>query len=148
MSDQSVFETFDEAVVRFQKFLTQQSRPSKLVWLEPRDILLSGTRVVYVKLPTPGGREKQARKLYDYGLTQGRGVLFNGVFEIEGATCCSVWVPADDAEAQSALLPPELKLSIARGDFRLVGEVVRSRIRWLFLRLRHRGKQRLKHQLF
>ena len=148
MSNQSVCETFDEAVVRFQKFLIQQGRPSKLVWLEPRDILLSGTRVVYVKLPTPGGREKQARKLYDYGLTQGRGVIFNGMVEIEGATCSNVWVPADDTEAQYALLLPALKLRVATGDYRFVGEAVRSRIRWFFLCLRHREKQKPKHQLF
>jgi hypothetical protein len=141
-------ENFDEAVARFQRFLKDQNLPEKIIWLEPKDVLLSDSKVVYVNLQTVRRNEQRARHAFEAGLHRGLGVLIKGVFKMEDAICSHVWIPSDATETEYALIAPGTKLSVPNDGDGLRGEPVRSRLRWLYLRIRHWSKQALKHQLF
>src|SRR5438034_7244207 len=45
-----------------------------IVWVMPEDILLTGKRFLYVRVPIPADNERRIRRMYDEGMTQGRGL--------------------------------------------------------------------------
>lgn len=140
-------ESFDEAVQRFQEFLAQNGRPRKVMWLAAGDITLSGSLVVYVRLPNLATGEEDARRAFELGMRQGTGVLIKGLWEIGDAMCSHIWAPCDAKEAELALMPRGAKLSIP-GECVLMPKVVTNRAWWHYLHIRHRGKQELKDQVF
>jgi len=115
----------------------------------PEDVLLSGQRLLYVKLPIPNSNGECARTLFEAAMKGHSGVTFKAVCETDHATLCAVWVPTDDSERQYAMCSKtDLKMSAATGNSKIRGKDVRSGLLWRFLQLRYRKNQSLKDQLF
>lgn len=89
--------SFEESCARFSEFLADNGYAHAPVWITPKDVLLGGQRLLYVKLPIPEGNQKRARTLFDTAMKEQSGVSFKTVCETDGATLCTVWVPADDS---------------------------------------------------
>jgi hypothetical protein len=66
--------SFGATVARFQEFLGQNQYPENILWLMPGDVLLSGKRFVYVRIPISAANEMKVREIYDEGVANGRGL--------------------------------------------------------------------------
>jgi len=141
--------TFEEECSQFGRFLVSNGYPDKLIWVTPQDVLVTGARHFYVRVPVPADNLKYARELYDTAMKQQSGISFSTVCETDQATCCNVWVPVDEDERQRAMCSKAaLKMSAATGDSRAQGKRVRNRVVWWYLSLRHRRKQARRADLF
>jgi hypothetical protein len=139
---------FDDAQERFREFLAKNGYPTELIWVTPNDVLLTGRKLIYVKLPVPKCNLLRARELFELGMPRQLGVSFRAVCEFKGVTCCYVWVPADQSESQHAFMPRDLKMSANTGESKVPAMSVNSQTRWHCLKIVHRNKQALKDQLF
>jgi hypothetical protein len=137
---------FEDAVAKFQEFLRANQYSDEIVWVEPNDVLLTGQRLLYVRVPGQKVREKMARRTYEEGMLRRRGVLFHTICDLGSTTCSHVWVPGSDDEPQRSLMPLGLKLSVQTDKIK--GVSVKSGIWWAYLRVRFRPKQILKEELF
>jgi hypothetical protein len=141
--------SFEESCARFSEFLADNGYAHAPVWITPKDVLLGGQRLLYVKLPIPEGNQKRARTLFDTAMKEQSGVSFKTVCETDGATLCTVWVPADDSERERAMCSKtDLKMSLSPCESRVRGKEVRSGLLWRYLQLHYRKSQTLKDQLF
>src|SRR5580692_10663860 len=132
--------TFDESCLRFRKFLGDNGYPADLIWITPQE-LLAGDRLLYVRLPVPDVNVQRVREVFENAMEQHSGIVFTTVCELDSATCCRAWVPADDDERGRAMCPRDLKISALKGNSRIRGQGVRSRLKWEYLRFRHRERQ-------
>jgi hypothetical protein len=139
---------FDESFAKFQLFLKDHGYPTNVVWVTPNDILVSGRPEIYVKVPVPKANEQSVRQLFDLGMSQERGVLFDTICEDKDATFSYAWMPRNDAEAAESLMPKGLKLSAKTGSSRVPARAVASRLRWAYLQMKYRRQQNMKPQLF
>jgi len=141
---------FQSAVARFRAFLRQNKYPENIVWLMPEDVLLSGKRFLYVRVPVSSANEVKARKIYDDGLANGRGLLMSTICEMKDSTCCYLFYPRRGEEEPQGLWPQDgsVKLSAKLGTSRVAGKPVKNRLLWAFLKLRNRRKQNLKRFIF
>jgi hypothetical protein len=141
---------FGATVARFQEFLEQNEYSKNILWLTPEDVLLSGKRFVYVRVPIPIANEMKARNVYDEGVAYGRGLLISTICEMDGSTCCYVWYPRREEEEPQGLWPHDgsVKLSAKMETSKVPGKPVKSRLLWAFLKLWNRRKQNLKQFLF
>jgi len=137
---------FEAGVKKFQECLRANRSPERILWIQPEDILLTGKRLFYVKILAPESRELAARQVYEIGAERGLGVLFGTICEVDGTTCCYVWIPANEDEAEAALMPADLKMSIKTDKVPTIA--IRSRLFWWFLKLRFRHSQTHKGFLF
>jgi hypothetical protein len=144
MDGKRVDSSFEDAQKRFQEFLVRNGYPKELTWVTPDDVILRDRKLVYVRLPVPASNTLHARELFELGMLRQLGVLLQAVCEIDGTTCCYVWVPVDQAESQYALMPRGLKMSANMAESRIPARSVRSRIQWHWLR----KKQAMKDGLF
>ena len=142
--------TFDATVARFRQLLTLNKSPENVVWLKPEDIFWGATQVVYVRVPIPSTNETIARRMFDEGMTRGRGLLMSTVCEMGASTCCYVWYPKCPEEEPQGLWPQDgsAKLSAGTGSARRRGKPVKSSVPWALLKLRHRRNQTMRGSLF
>jgi hypothetical protein len=141
---------FTAGVGRFQQFLRQNAYSDNVIWLLPDDVLPSGKRFIYVRVPIPATNEMKTRETYDEGVAAGRGLLMSTTCEMEDSTCCYVWYPRRQEDVPQGIWPHDgsMKLSAKIETSRFPGNPVKSRVLWTFLKLRHRGRQGLKDFLF
>jgi hypothetical protein len=139
--------TFEESCARFQKFLGSNGYPADLIWVTAQD-LLAGDRLLYVRLPVPDVNVQRVREVFENAMEQQSGIVFTTVCELDSATCCRAWVPADDDERERAMCPRDLKISALTGNSRICGQGVRSRFKREYLRFRHRDRQALMSDFF
>jgi len=147
MKSDGANQTFQESVAEFRRFLAENGYPQDLIWVNPDDVILTGP-LIYVRVPVSQSNEESARQLFEHGISQQMGVLFATLCEIGSATCSYVWVPKDQTEAQEALMPAGLKMSVNTGASRREAKAVRNRLYGSYLRLKYRENQYLKEQLF
>ncbi|HLJ90698.1 MAG TPA: hypothetical protein VKZ53_28085 [Candidatus Angelobacter sp.] len=140
--------TFGEALARFEEFLANQGYPSSVIWVTPDDVLLSGSQEIFVKTPVSPQNEVSVRKIFDEGMRQELGVLFTTLCETGRISYAFAWTPKDDLDAQYALMPKDLKLSVGIGYSRRPGKEVESHIYWRFLQFKYRREQGIKRQVF
>jgi hypothetical protein len=140
--------SFDESVAEYRNFLEKNGYPSHVIWVTPEDVLVSSGPVIYVRVPVSESNEKSVRQLFDLGISQERGVLFDTLCDGDGLTFSYAWVPRDGAEAEESLMPKGLKLSAKTGASRVPGRTVGSRLRWAYLQMKNRRHQRMKEQMF
>ncbi len=137
---------FKNAVAKFQEFLKANQYSDQVVWVQPGDVLLTGKKLVYVRVSSQKTRDEMARKTYEEGMPRRRGVLFRTICDLGNATCSYVWAPGSDDDAQKLLMPVGLKLSVQTDRIR--GVSIKSSIWWAYLRVRYRQKQVLSEDLF
>ncbi len=140
--------SFDEWLLNFRQFLGKNGCPEKIVWVTARDILLSGRRLIYVKVPVPESNENEVRQLFDAGASEEWGILLDTICETKHATYAFAWSPRNAREAERNLMPKGVKMSARTREGKVPCEVVRSRLRWLYLQWKFRGKQQQKQLLF
>jgi len=140
--------TFADAVSRLEEFLRQNSFSVNLIWVEPANLILSGRRSIYVKVPVPSGNLERARDRFAMGMGEGLGIALGTICELPDATCSYAWVPKDRKEQQEHLMGPGLKVSAAKGSPRISGIRVTNPIHWQLLKLRHRKRAGLRQHLF
>jgi hypothetical protein len=141
---------FGTTGARFTRFLEQNKYPTKILWLMPEDVLLSGKGFLYVRVPIPATNETNARNIYDEAVRNGRGVLISTICEMGASTCCYVWFPKGPEEEPQGLWSDDggVKFSARTEASRVRGKLVKSRLFWAFLKSQHRSKQSLKDFLF
>jgi hypothetical protein len=141
---------FGAAVARFQKFLLQNKYPERIVWLMPEDVLLSGKRFVYVRVPVRATNELKARNIYLEGMEHGRGLLMSTICETQSSTYCYLWYPMRQEDVPQGIWPHDgsVKLSAKSETARMPGKPVKNSLMWTFLKYRHREHQNLKDFLF
>jgi hypothetical protein len=140
--------SFDAAVAQLQDFLEHNGYPSKVVWVEPTDIVLAGQRSIYVKVPVSPANLVRACDRFTRGISSKLGICFETICEMSDSTFCYAWSPADNREQQEHLMDPTLKLSAKTGHSRVPGIPVAGGMSWLLLRLRHRRFLRQRELLF
>ena len=138
---------FRAAMVRFQKLLEETGYSQNIIWLQPEDVLVSGKRFAYVRLPVAASDFQKAYETYKEGLACGRGLLVSTICETDHATTCVIWYPKNDNEVPQGIWPRDgsVKLSAQTGESRIRGRVVRNPLVWAFLKVLNRRKQDLKH---
>jgi hypothetical protein len=144
----TVSSTFEEACIRYGQFLSSNGYRRQILWVTSRDVLVTDRRLFYVRAPVPAHNLERVRELFDTAMREQSGVSFSTVCETEHATCCRVWVPADDEERQRAMCPPELKMRASTAESRIRGKEVRSRLLWWYLSLRYGMRQKNIQPLF
>lgn len=123
--------SFQQAVEAFQRFLTEQKRPSKLYWFF-RDDLLLYKRNVFIRWPLPKDNSHLAEALYQLGREKGLGLALE-VYCFDWHNAYSfVLVPEDETDAEY-LMMTDLKLSFATSPHR----VWKIRTRWLWQMVGH-----------
>lgn len=140
--------SFEDSVSEFREFLRKNDYPEKVAWVEPGDVLLSGFRLIYVRVPIPRTNEQHVRQLFDLSQSSYIGILFGTICAIKDTTYANAWMPRDAGEAERRLMSDGLKMSAKTGIGRIPGETVRSLLRWSYLRLKLWRRQRQKDQLF
>ena len=139
---------FDGALARFRAFLKQNNYSENVVWVMPEDILLTGKRFLYVRVPIPAENERRIRRMYDDGVEQGRGLVMGTVCRMNQSTYCYLWFPqAEDTPQGIWPTNGDLKLSANEKSSSLAGRPINDRILWMLLKLWHHRKQSLKDLL-
>ena len=141
---------FDAAVTRFQQLLRVNNYSEKIVWVVREDVLVTGKRLIYVRVPSPATSEGKARRMYEEGVAGGRGLLMSTLCGMNAPTYCYIWFPKSAEEVPQGIWPHDgsVKLSAMAEASRVPGKPVESRLLWAFLKLRYRRKQHLKDFLF
>jgi hypothetical protein len=140
--------TFEEAVANFETLLREKGYVANLIWVEPRDLILSGRRSIYVRLPVSATNLDCVRERFTSGMSTGRGIAFGTICELSHATCCYAWTPDTQTEKETHLMSSGLKLSVGADQSRLTGTAIKSWICWQLLKIRYRRYSALKKQLF
>jgi len=140
---------FDGALARFRAFLKQNNYPENVVWVMPEDILLTGKRFIYVRVPIPAENEERIRRMYDDGVTQGRGLVMGTVCRMNQSTYSYLWFPRSAGEIPQGIWPTngDLKLSASDKSSSPAGRPIKHQMLWMLLKLWHHRKQSLKDLL-
>jgi hypothetical protein len=141
----STLPDFDGAQARFRAFLKQNNYSENVVWVMPEDILLTGKRFFYVRVPLPAENEKRIRRAYDDGVTHGRGLVMGTVCRMNQSTYCYLWFPKSAEEIPQGIWPTNgLKMSASEKSSSRAGRPISHRLLWVVLKLRHHRKQCLR----
>jgi len=137
---------FDAALERFRAFLQLNNYSENVVWVTPEDILLTGKRFLYVRVPIPDENEERIRRAYEDGMSQGRGLGMGTVCGMNQTTYCYLWFPKSADEIPQGIWPMngDLKLSAREKSSSPAGRPINHRILWVLLKLWHHKKQGLK----
>lgn len=141
---------FDGALARFRAFLKQNNYSENIVWVMPEDIVLTGKRLLYVRVPIPAENERRIRRIYDDGVAQGRGLVMGTVCRTNQSTYSYLWFPRSAEEIPQGIWPTngDLKLSARDDSSSPAGRPIKHRVLWTFLKLWHYKKQSLSNLLF
>jgi hypothetical protein len=124
--------TFDIAVERLKRFLSDQGWPSALVWRFETDIVRGRHCDVVVRRRRETGALSSARARYERGRRLGVGIALEVACDLEEAACATVYWTTDAREAECRMMPERgLKLSIVTPHRR--GTSV-GRLRWWLVR--------------
>jgi hypothetical protein len=131
---------FDAAVARFQQFLSANNYSEKIVWVTQENVLTTGKRFIYVRVPIPPSNEVMARRMYDQGLAGGRGLLMSTVCRMNASTCCYIWFPKSVEEVPQGIWPLDGSLKLCARDKSPSppGRPIREGVLWLLLKFWHR----------
>ena len=142
----STLPDFDGALARFRSFLKQHNYSENVVWVVPENILLTGKRFLYVRVPIPAENERRIRRIYDDGATQGRGLVMGTVCRMNQSTYCYLWFPRSAEEIPLGIWPKngDLKLSVRESSSSPAGRPINHRTLWILLKLWHHRKQGLR----
>ncbi len=141
---------FGAAVARFQQFLEANNFSERIVWVMREDVLTTGKRYIYVRVPIPAVNEVKACRMYNEGLTQGRGLLMSTVCRMNASTYCYIWFPKSVEEVPQGIWPYDgsLKLSAREKSSSPAARPIRDGVSWTLLKFCHRRNQPLKDFLF
>jgi len=142
----STLPDFDGALERFRAFLKQNNYSENVVWVMPEDILPTGKRFLYVRVPIPAENEGRIRRMYDDGVAQGRGLVMGTVCRMNQSTYCYLWFPRSAEEMPQGIWSTsgDLKLSASEKSSSPAGRPISHGMLWMLLKLWHHRKQGLR----
>jgi hypothetical protein len=144
-----VHEDFEAALATFRQFLEKNSYSPDVIWVTRKEIVLTDDRAMYVKVPVSRKNEQSVRELFLRSVRQREAILLATLCEMDGVTCAYAWVPQNDSEADEALMPDSgIKMSVKTGLSRISGTSVKSKLQWLYLRVRHQQEQQFATEFF
>jgi|HubBroStandDraft_6_1064221.scaffolds.fasta_scaffold319110_1 hypothetical protein len=137
---------FGAALARFQQFLRANDYSERILWVMPEDILMTGKRFIYVRVPIPPINELNARRIYEEGVAEGRGLAMSTVCRMNASTYCCIWFPKSVEEVPQGIWPHDggVKLSARDKSSSPAGRPIAHVVLWTLLRFWHRKNQRLK----
>jgi hypothetical protein len=119
---------------KFRLFLSAQNYPPAICWIREGDLLVDRTLHFWVR--ERGLKEaNHAARRYLKGLERNVGVELRAICSTEERAFASVFVPADDLDAQQHLIGRGLKLSCPTE--RYATSTVKNPLHWLALWLRY-----------
>jgi hypothetical protein len=121
--------SFNDAEAQFRNFLRSSAWPEDVVWVCLDDVAV--IEQYFIVHPIAKGRIYASEK-YEKGALQNLGVLLSAICRDNINSYCAVWIPSDSAEAEYALMPQGLKLSVPSEPRQ--GKAVTSEIRWWWLK--------------
>ena len=139
---------FEESLVQFRTFLSDQGYSDNILWVTAEDVLLSRKRLIYFKESVFLTNDTALRRLFDSAISEAKEILLAALCEFDDKTLCYAWVPADEAEAEYRLMPKGVKMSVPVNGGRLKAKLVRSQLKWRYLRVKYRRQQLFKDWLF
>lgn len=117
MMDDDAAPSFEEALEHLEHFLKSQGHRGELQWVFREDVVVSRRGWIAVRTPVPAGNAEVARQHYEAARRRGLGVKLEVLCRLgwfRSSLACFVWAPRDELDAEYALMPRGLKLSIAR----------------------------------
>lgn len=135
----------EEATKRFRDFLQEQGWPTNIVWLQ-RDDVLPRSKGISIRARDYSEAFGRASQEYSAGKSKGLGVALIAHCADDQSTFASIFLPADDFEAQRALMGKGLKLSAFVDRIPFV--LVQSQFMWIMLRIRNAMRATLERQAF
>lgn len=131
-------ETFEGAVARFREVLWERGVAGELIWVEPEDLLLTGSQRYFVRPARSEANAARAREVFGSRTGMHAGVGFRAVaFAPEGVCCCVVRRRAAG-----------VNYSVPIEEARVEAVAVRGRWRWRWLRWKYRKAQEMREMLF
>jgi hypothetical protein len=126
-----------EAKEKFSAFLASQNYPEKVCWIALGDLLVDKRTHFWVRQKP--NADKHAAQHYAEGLDRKLGIELRAICATDVETFASVFIPTDDFDSQYHLMGHRLKLTCPVKRYST--SAVRSRLKWLALRLRNRNGQ-------
>ena len=103
---------FEQAVERFRQFLAGEGWSSSIVWRRPGDVVRRVDKDMVVRRRPSQEANDWAPRYYETGRGQGLGIALEGVCEIGGSVCATIFWTADTLEASQLMMPTRgLKMS-------------------------------------
>lgn len=103
---------FEEAVSRLVNFLASQGYPKTISWVRPEDVAWVRKKLFVRCQADQAERQAEARHAYHVATGRRLGVQFAMLCSLGETTCCYVWSPHDEDEAERSLMPNGLKLKV------------------------------------
>jgi hypothetical protein len=126
-------ESFDEAVAKLERLLSEHDRPARLVWVQPEDVVELWTRT-FVRVPREVS-DKRARVQFEQARSAGHAIALDVLAHSCEGSFVVVDVAADRRDAELHMMSSEhVKLSIPESSLPLAREVLTGTT-WAVLRL-------------
>ena len=124
--------TFEASVHEMSRLLAEEGYPSRVMWVQPGHVVYY-RRQWYVHVPNAMLTAMVPRSYFRAGFDQGLGLTVDAICQLDGTTCCSVFVPENIAQAH--------RLGLGKDDVRmsvlvepLMARPVKSPVVWAILR--------------
>ena len=141
--------SFEVQLHNFREFLEKEGESGQIVWVWPEDVLATGKRFVYVRVPVPEGNAAKVAEAYDKAVADGLGVRLSTLCYMPDVTCCYVWGSRDDHQKGPQLWPFHgFMMSVKKDSGRIPGKPVRNVLHWAWLSWWHREKQARREWMF
>jgi hypothetical protein len=128
----------------FRRFLASNGYPSKIAWVVAEDVVPDSARRYWIR---EHGRDRglvEANQRYSTGLQRNLGIALNAFSANSTETFATIFIPADETDAQYHLMGRGLKMSCPTTA--TPASIVRNPIRWLVLGLLNRKRVRTLRQ--
>jgi hypothetical protein len=133
------YQSVSQTDTRFKKFLATNLYPQTISWVFPNDVVITAPNEYAVRNPR-GTAQKFAEQKYAEGLAKAAGIELRAICANGDWTFATIFVPADDTDAQYHFMGTGLKLSCPTE--RMSVTIVRNPLKWLFLSRRDAGRSR------
>src|SRR5215471_20294107 len=108
-------DSVDMSITEFRRFLQENGYSGDVLWITPDDVLLTGSKLVYVKLPVSKENERNVRRKIEIANTSHVGIVMAVLCQLGSVSCCYVWSPNTALEAEQHMLPRGTKMSARSG---------------------------------
>ena len=124
---------FDDWTARFIRFIEEQNLPASQIWVDVGDIVVLGKTLCVRKVPS-NDRLQSARERFDVAMSRGVGVSLEAICVADDSTCCFVYVPHSESEAEYRMVPDKgAKMSAPANPLKT--KLVNNRFSWWLIKL-------------
>jgi hypothetical protein len=116
------------------RLLSEEGYPARIAWVQPGHVVYYRRRW-YVHVPNAMLTAMVARSYFRAGFDQGLGLTVDAICQVDGLTCCSVFVPENPAQARRlGLEKDDVRMSVLLEPLmakRVTNPVLWALLRWL-----------------